>query len=110
MNYKEIEEIKKEFYLINSLQKKCFFECFMDKIFTYYLYEDNGSFHEISIINEHATFMKEERIIDLLELKGTFYLSHRYFAKLDKLAPIPFELICQKEFKLGDYLDDCSLN
>ena len=106
MNYKEIEEIKKEFYLINSLQKKAVFECYSDSTFTYHLYEENGSFHEISIINEDAVFMKEEKIVDLLDLRNTFYLSHRYYAKLDKMAKDSHELISTKYFRKIDYSEN----
>lgn len=105
MNYTEIEEIKKEFYLLGSLHKTAVLECVIDNIFTYHLYDEDGSFHEISIINEHATFMKEEKIVDLLDMKNTFYLSHRYFVKLDKRSKEPFELMSTKQFRKVDYLD-----
>ena len=104
MNYKEIEEIKKEFYLNGCLQKEAEFECYADDIATYHLYEESGSFHEIQIINRNVIFFKKEKVIDLLEGKNPFYISHRVFAKLDDLSKEPFEQVGKtKTFRIVDH-------
>lgn len=78
MKYKKIEEIKKEFFLIGLLQYEAEFECYNDGIFSYYIYDDS-CMHEISIINNKATFMKKERVVDLLDLQHTVFLQHTIY-------------------------------
>jgi len=97
-----IEEIKKEFYLIDALQKEGELEVFSDGIATYHLYEEDGSFHELCIINENASFFKKMKVIELLNLENTFYLSHKVFCKLDPIAKYEFELIGEKTFRIVD--------
>ena len=80
MEYKEIEEMKKEFESIGHINSKAKFECHADGLFSYYLETEKGT-HEISIINEQATFMKKEKIIDLLSLEGNFFISHTIYAE-----------------------------
>lgn len=102
MKYKELEVIKKEFFLIGLLQKKAKFECYSDKIFSYYIYDDS-CMHEISIINERATFSKKEKVVDLLDLDNTFYLCHSVYAKDNE------GLISRMEFRAVDqdgYIND----
>lgn len=80
MKYKEIEKIKEHFISIGHIDSKAKFECYADDLFSYYLDTDEES-HEICIINKNATFMRKEKIIDLLSLEGTFFMSHTIYAK-----------------------------
>lgn len=83
METKTIKEIKKEFYLINALQKKAKLKCYSENIATYEL-KDNDTTHELCIINTEASFFRNEKIVDLLDLKNTSYISHRIFCNQTK--------------------------
>lgn len=80
MKYKEIEQIKEEFISIGHINTEADFECYADGLFSYYLETEKGT-HELSIINKHATFMAKEKIIDLLSLEGTFFISHTLYSE-----------------------------
>lgn len=97
MEYKELKEIKTEFKLIGLLEKKAKFKCFADNIFSYYL-KDGECMHEISIINERATFKSKEKIIDLLELKQTFYLCHSVYLHNERISRKKFRLVDQEDY------------
>jgi hypothetical protein len=112
MNYKEIEQIKKEMFLNGNLQKEASFECYSDGIFTYHIYDNddvNDSFWEICIINESADFFDKEKVCDLLDLDNTAFLRVRYFGKLDKIVG-GHELFKESvvTFRLSDYIEDKS--
>jgi hypothetical protein len=113
MNYKEIEEIKKEMYLSGNLQREAVFQCYSENIFTYHLYDnddENDAFWELSIINTDADFFDKEKVCDLLDLQNTQYLSVRYYFVRDKLKGGGYELFegSLKVFKLADYVEDKS--
>lgn len=102
MKHKELEEIKKEFFLIGLLQKEAEFECYADKLFSYYIYDDS-CMHEISIINETSIFTKKEKVVDLLDLENTFYLCHSIYSSESS------DRIYRKEFRMVDqegYIED----
>ncbi len=80
-----IEKIKKEFFLIDSLQNKAEFQVYSDSILTYHLNLDGG-FYEICVIDKDSDFFSKEKIVDLLDTKNLSYLSCRYFTKLDSGA------------------------
>jgi hypothetical protein len=112
MNYKEIEEIKKEMFLNGNLQREARFECYCDEIFTYHLYDnndENDGFWEFCIINKEADFFDKEKVCDLLDLQHTQFFSTRYFGKLDKIVGGHelFKESC-KTFRLSDYIEDKS--
>ena len=105
MKNKQIEEIKKELFYQDALQKQAQFACYSDGIATYHIYDEDedGSFHELCIINEHVTFFNKEKACDLLDFKNSFYISHRYFCKLDPLSKDSFEQIGEtKTFRSND--------
>lgn len=103
MKHKIIEEIKKEFFLIDALQKEAQFECYSDGVATYHLYDECGGFHELCIINENVTFFNKEKVCELLDFENSFYISHRYFAKLDPISKKTFEQLGEtKTFRLVD--------
>ena len=99
MKYKEIEEIKKDFFFIGLLQHEAEFVCFNDGIFSYYIYDDSFT-HEISIINNNVTFMKKERVVDLLDLKNTIFLEHTIYDTETE------QEIVRKTFRICDQ-NDC---
>lgn len=96
MKYKELEYIKKELEAINYLHKEVDFECYTDGMFSFG-FEYERRYHELSVINENATFMKKEKPIDLLELEGTFYFSYNIYPlnEDEEMKTIEFRLVDQ---------------
>lgn len=101
MESKTISEIKKEFYLINALQKKAKLKCFSESIATYDLKLDNST-HEICIINTEACFFRNEKIVDLLDLKNTSYFRHRIFCNDTKFC---IKTVCFKQDRIDESLN-----
>lgn len=90
-----IEEIKKEFYLIDALHSKAKFRCFADGIMCFQL-KDEGTLHEINIINDDAIFFNKMKIVELLKLQNTFYLSHSIYLNGDLFTTKTYHQIDNK--------------
>ncbi len=100
MKFKELEKIKNEFKQNGNDNTKLTFQCFGDGMATYHLILDDGSFHEICVIND-TTFFPAMTIYELLEKQPT-YVSHRFFTLKIR------EHLCENLsiFKLADYLEE----
>ena len=85
IKYKQIDKILEEFEVDGIFHTKLKFSVSHDSEFTYTHYLKDGSFHEISIINEDMSFFSEMTISELLE-ETPFYVNHRFFMKLDPIA------------------------
>jgi len=87
---KTIDKIRNEFKALGLLKDKATFECYADGVFCYYI-KHEGILHEIAIISPNTTYLKKERIKDLIFRSNIDFLSHRCWDKNDELI---YQLQC----------------
>jgi hypothetical protein len=99
-----LKKIINEFEYNGLLKEKLIFECYSaddDKMACYCYYLEDGSFHEIRIINENICYFREMTIKQLFA-KKPFYVNHRFFTKLDPIAEQEFQCENLITFRIVD--------